>query len=48
MKKAVTVTLEDEEIVELIQIMLDDDQEAALAFVKRHFKGKARDLLIGG
>jgi uncharacterized glyoxalase superfamily protein PhnB len=48
MKKAITVTLDDQEIVDLIQIMLDEDAEAALAFVKRHFKSKAKALLTTG
>ena len=48
MKKAITVTLDDEEIVDLIRIMLDEDAQAALAFVRQHFKGKARELLDGG
>ena len=48
MKKAINLTLEDGEIVELIRIMLDEDAEAALAFLKWHFKGKARELLEGG
>jgi hypothetical protein len=48
MKKAISITLEEEEIVELIRLMLDEDAEAALAFVKQHFKGKARELLEGG
>lgn len=48
MKKAVNLVLEDEEIIELIRILLDDDAEGALAFLKKHFKSKARDLLEGG
>jgi len=48
MKKAINVTLDDKEIIELIQIMLDEDAEAALTFLKQHFKGKARELLEGG
>jgi hypothetical protein len=48
MKKAVNLVLEDEEIIELIRILLDDDAESALAFLKKHFKSKARDLLEGG
>ena len=48
MKKAVTLTLEDADIIELIRILMDDDAEGALAFLKTHFKGKARDLLEGG
>jgi hypothetical protein len=48
MKKAISLVLEDEEIIELMRILLDDDDKAALAFLKKHFKGKARDLLEGG
>lgn len=48
MKKALTVILEDQEIIELVRILMDDDAEGALAFLKKHFKGKARDLLEGG
>jgi len=48
MKKAVTLVLEDDQLIELIRILLDDDPEAALAFLKLVFKGKARDLLEGG
>lgn len=48
MKKAINITLDDEEIVELIRIMLDEDCESALNFLKKHFKGKARELLEGG
>jgi hypothetical protein len=48
MKKAISLTLDDDEIVELIRIMLDEDSEAALAFLRQHFKGKARELLEGG
>jgi len=48
MKKGITVVFEDEQIVELMRILIDDDAEDALKFVKRHFKGKARELLEGG
>lgn len=48
MKKAVNLVLEEEQILELIRILMDDDAEGALAFLKTHFKGKARDLLEGG
>jgi hypothetical protein len=48
MKKAINLALEDEEIIELMRILLDEDAEGALAFLKNHFKGKARDLLEGG
>lgn len=48
MKKNLSVVVEDEDLVELIRILMDDDAEGALAFLKKHFKGKARDLLEGG
>jgi len=48
MKKALHLILEDEDLLELIRILMDDDAEGALAFLKTHFKGKARDLLEGG
>jgi hypothetical protein len=48
MKKALALTLEDTDCIELIRILLDEDEQAALAFMKQHFKGKARKLLEGG
>jgi len=48
MKKAVNLALDDEEIIELIRILMDDDADEALSFLKRHFRGKARELLEGG
>jgi hypothetical protein len=48
MKKAIIVTLDEQEIADLIRLMQDEDTEQALAFVKRHFKGKAKDLLVAG
>jgi len=48
MKKNLSVVVEDEDLLELMRILMDDDAEAALAFLKKHFKGKARDLLEGG
>jgi hypothetical protein len=48
MKKSLHVILEDEDILELMRILMDDDPEGALKFLKKHFKGKARDLLEGG
>ena len=45
MKKGINIVLEDQEIVELIRILIDDDAEDALGFLKTHFKGKARELL---
>ncbi len=48
MKKNLTVVVEDKDVIELMRILMDDDAEGALAFLKQHFKGKARDLLEGG
>jgi hypothetical protein len=48
MKKALQIILEDKDIIELMRIMLDEDAEGAMTFLKNHFKGKARDLLEGG
>ena len=48
MKKALNLILEDPELIELMRILMDDDAEGALLFLKTHFKGKARDLLEGG
>lgn len=48
MKKALTLALEEAEIIELLRVMLDEDAEGALAFLKTHLKGKARALLEGG
>jgi len=47
-KKTLQVALEDREIIELLRILLDEDAEGALDFLKTHFNGKARDLLEGG
>jgi len=48
MKKGINLTLDDADLIELIRIMLDEDEIGALAFLKTHFKGKARELLEGG
>lgn len=48
MKKAMNLVLEEEEIIELMRILMDDDAEGALAWLKVHLKGKARELLEGG
>jgi hypothetical protein len=37
MKKAINLKTEDEEIIEFLQILLDEDAEVALAFLKNHF-----------
>ena len=47
-RKALYLILEDADLIELARILMDDDAEGALAFLKRHLKGKAKDLLEGG
>jgi hypothetical protein len=48
MKKAISLVLEPEEILDLIRILVDDDAEDALVFLKAHFKENAKELLDGG
>ena len=48
MKKSLHLVLEDEDIFELMRILMDNDADGALAFLRQHFKGKARDLPEGG
>ncbi len=48
MKKAVHLVLEDADIIELMRILMDEDAEAALVFVKQHLKSKLREALEGG
>jgi hypothetical protein len=48
MKRAVNLVLEEKDLIELMRILLDEDGEGALTFLKVHFKGKARELLEGG
>jgi hypothetical protein len=48
MKKAVNLVMDEKDLIELIRILLDEDADAALAFLKVHFTGRARDLLEGG
>ncbi|GAB4516444.1 MAG: hypothetical protein Kow0047_28370 [Anaerolineae bacterium] len=48
MKKALTIVLTDEELLELYRIILDRDAEGALAFLDQHLKKPARQALEGG
>lgn len=48
MKKSVNLIFDDANLIELVRILIDDDAEEALRFLKAHFKGKARELLEGG
>jgi hypothetical protein len=46
--KALSLILEESELIDLARILMDDDAQGALAFLKRHLKGKAQELLEGG
>ncbi len=48
MQKAMSLVLEDEDVFELMRVLMDDDAQGALAFLKTHLNGTARDLLEGG
>ncbi len=48
MNKSIALVLEEQDLIELIRVLLDEDGDGALAFLKVHFKGKARELLEGG
>ena len=48
MKKGLTLTLQDAELIELCRVLIDKDAEGALEFLQTHLRGKARDLLEGG
>lgn len=48
MKKTLMLTMDEEEIIELMRILIDEDKAGALSFLQTQFKGKARDLLEGG
>jgi ArsR family metal-binding transcriptional regulator len=45
MKKGLTLTLEDAELVELYRILIDKDAEGALEFLQSHLISAVRDLL---
>ncbi len=47
-KKGITLILNDRELQELYRIILDDDREAALAFVKDHLRSSLLEALEGG
>jgi hypothetical protein len=47
-KRALRLILEDVRLIELARILMEDSAESALAFLKRHLKGKAQELLEGG
>ena len=47
MKKSITLTLSDEELMELQRILLDEDREEALRFLKIHLDKKVKSAISG-
>jgi len=47
MKKSITMTLSDEELMELQRILLDEDKEEALRFLKTHLDKKVKATISG-
>jgi hypothetical protein len=47
MKKSISLTLTDEEIMELQRILLDEDREEALRFLKKHLNKKVQEVISG-
>jgi hypothetical protein len=47
MSEVMNLILEEAEILELERILLDDDADAALAWLKAHLVGKSSHLLEG-
>ena len=47
MKKSITLTLNDEELMELQRILLDEDREAALRFLKTHLDKPVKAAISG-
>jgi len=47
MNKSISLTLSDEELMELQRILLDEDKEAALRFLKTHLDKQVKGALSG-
>jgi hypothetical protein len=47
MKKSITLILSDEELMELQRILLDEDREAALQFLKHHLEKQVKATISG-
>jgi hypothetical protein len=45
MKKTLSIILEEDDLLELMRVLLDDDAESALAFLKQHTRRQVRELL---
>jgi hypothetical protein len=47
LKKSVTLTLSDAEVIELQRILLDEDREGALCFLKAHLEKQVKTAISG-
>jgi hypothetical protein len=47
MKKSITLTLSDEALMELQRILLDEDNKAALQFLKTHLDKQVKAVISG-
>ena len=47
MGKVMNLVLEDEDMIELMRVLLDDDAEGALKWLRAHLSGKAPHVLEG-
>jgi hypothetical protein len=47
MKKSIVVSLSEQELFEFERIMLDNDGESALKFLKNHLERKVRAVISG-
>jgi hypothetical protein len=47
MKKSITLILNDEKLMELQRILLDEDREAALRFLKLHLAKQVKATVSG-
>jgi hypothetical protein len=48
MKKTLSLILDEQDFPELLRIVADEDGRAALAFLKKYARSRARELLEGG
>lgn len=47
MKKSISIALSDEELFELQRILLDEDKEAALQFLKKYLDKQVKTTISG-
>lgn len=47
MREALNLILDDEDVLELMRILLDDDEQAAVAWLRAHLEGRAREIIEG-